>query len=154
MLEDQKLLEVVRERDREDWREWYHGEHAASSYDPDNRTQYLIDGGMMYVWNPVTNRALLFDVGADPGEEKDLTSSNVYVEDLERGRAAMVGVLSRRPETFVEDGEPPRPPARKGWAIGRLCLEQLTPGRPQFELRARNASLAFEQKYFIPAQFS
>ncbi|MFC4986738.1 hypothetical protein [Saliphagus infecundisoli] len=70
MLEDEKLLEVVRECDHEDWRECYHGEHAASSYDPDNCTQYLIDGGMRNVWNPVTNCELLFDVEADPARKR------------------------------------------------------------------------------------
>ncbi|WP_114578735.1 arylsulfatase [Saliphagus sp. LR7] len=104
-VEGRNLLELVREPDREDWREWYHGEHAAGSYDPENGTQYLIDGTMKYVWNPVTDRELLFDLDDDPGEETDLTTSSAHAEDLERGRTAMVEVLSGRPEGFVEDGE-------------------------------------------------
>lgn len=103
-VEGRNLLELVSDPGREDWREWYHGEHASGSYDPENGTQYLIDGTMKYVWNPVTGRELLFDLEDDPGEEHDLTDDGGYEDDVERGRAAMVDRLADHPEGFVEDG--------------------------------------------------
>lgn len=103
-VEGRNLLELVREPDREDWREFYHGEHEAGSYDPENGCQYLVGERLKYVWNPVTGRELLFDLDADPGEERDLTGDAAYAADLERVRSALVDRLSDRPEGFVEEG--------------------------------------------------
>ncbi|UTF52446.1 arylsulfatase [Natronosalvus rutilus] len=104
-VEGRNLLDLVRDPDRGDWREWYHGEHAAGSYDPENGTQYLIDGRFKYVWNPVTDSELLFDLAHDPGEERDLSNEAEHASDLERARIAMIDRLAGRPEGFVEDGE-------------------------------------------------
>ena len=103
-VEGRNLLDLVNDPGREDWREWYHGEHAAGSYDPENGTQYLISSQYKYVWNPVTGSELLFDLDDDPGEERDLSDDGDHAGELERARGAMVDRLSNRPEGFVEDG--------------------------------------------------
>ena len=104
-VEGRNLLDLVHDPDREDWREWYHGEHSPGSYDPENATQYVISDRMKYIWNQVTGEELLFDLEEDPGEETDLTGDSEYADDLERGRDAMVDRLTGREEGFVEDGE-------------------------------------------------
>jgi arylsulfatase A-like enzyme len=103
-VEGRNLVDLVRDPDRGDWREWYHGEHAAGSYDPENGTQYLVSERFKYAWNPVTGRELLFDFASDPGEERDLTGMEAHADTLDRARAAMVDRLDGRPEGFVEDG--------------------------------------------------
>ena len=103
-VEGRNLLDLVREPDREDWRDWYHGEHAAGSYDPENGCQYVIDGQFKFVWNPVTGQELLFDLDRDPGEERDLSDDPDHADDLERGREALIDRLAGRSEGFVEDG--------------------------------------------------
>ena len=103
-VEGRNLLDLVRDPDRDDWRTWYHGEHAAGSYDPENGMQFLTDGRLKYVWNPVTGRELLFDLERDPGEERDRAADDGYADDLERARSALIGRLGDRPEGFVEDG--------------------------------------------------
>ncbi|WP_162989913.1 arylsulfatase [Natronorubrum halophilum] len=103
-VEGSDLLELVRDPDRDDWREWYHGEHAAGSYDPENGCQYVVDGRHKFVWNPATGEELLFDLEEDPNELYDRTDDEAYADVLKRGRTAMVDRLSNRPEGFVEDG--------------------------------------------------
>lgn len=103
-VEGRNLLDLVRDPDGE-WREWYHGEHAAGSYDPENGTQYVIDGRIKYVWNPVTGSELLFDLEEDPGEEHDRSDDQAYADDLDRGRSFLVNRLTGREEGFVVDGK-------------------------------------------------
>ncbi|WP_247004540.1 arylsulfatase [Halosolutus gelatinilyticus] len=103
-VEGRNLLDLVRDPDRDDWRDWYHGEHAAGSYDPENGTQYVIAERIKYVWNPVTGEELLFDLERDPGEENDLSDDPDHADDLERARNALIDRLEDRPEGFVEDG--------------------------------------------------
>jgi arylsulfatase A-like enzyme len=103
-VEGRNLLDLVRDPDREDWREWYHGEHAAGSYAPENGTQYLVSDRLKYVWNPVTGRELLFDLKRDPSEERDRSREGDRADDLERARSALVERLAGRAEGFVEDG--------------------------------------------------
>ncbi|WP_255171476.1 arylsulfatase [Natrononativus amylolyticus] len=103
-VEGRNLFELLEEPEREDWREWYHGEHAPGSYDPENGTQYLIGERYKFVWNPVTDSRLLFDLAEDPGEERDLSESAAHADRLERAREAMVDRLADREEGFVEDG--------------------------------------------------
>ena len=104
-VEGRNLLDLVDEPDRDDWREFYHGEHEAGSYDPENGCQYLVSERYKYVWNPVTGDELLFDLKEDPGEEADLVGEDSHADDLEHAREAMVDRLEDRPEGFVEDGE-------------------------------------------------
>lgn len=102
-VEGRNLLELVRDPDDGDWREWYHGEHAAGSYDPENGTQYLVSERYKYAWNPVTGRELLFDLDSDPGEERDLSGDDDHAETLDTARARLVDQLEGRPEGFVEN---------------------------------------------------
>jgi len=103
-VEGRDLFDLVRDPDRDDWRDWYHGEHAAGVYHPENGMQYLVDGPIKYVWNPVTGRELLFDLDSDPGEERDLTDDDAYADDLRRARSTLIEQLDGRSEGFVENG--------------------------------------------------
>ena len=104
-VEGQSLLDLVADPDRSDWRDWYHGEHAAGSYDPENGMQYVVSEGWKLIWNPVTGEELLFDLENDPGETTDLTDDSANADAYERARDALVDRLSGRPEGFVEGGE-------------------------------------------------
>lgn len=102
-VEGRNLLDLIRTPDEPSWRSWYHGEHEAGSYDPENGVQYLVSDRFKYIWNPVTGDELLFDLLEDPGEERDLSDDRS--EDLERARSVLIEKLADRPEGFVVDGE-------------------------------------------------
>lgn len=104
-VEGRDLLALVEDPERDDWRDWYHGEHAPGSYDPDNGCQYLVGQGMKYVWNPVTDDELLFDLAADPGETVDRSDDPAYRSELDQWRDRLVERLTNRPEGFVEGGK-------------------------------------------------
>ncbi|WP_224271009.1 arylsulfatase [Haloprofundus salinisoli] len=104
-VEGGNLIDLLEDPSRDDWREWYHGEHAAGSYDPENAMQYVVDGRHKFVWNPVTGRELLFDLGSDPGEEQDRSNDPAYEKVLGEARSVLVNRLDGRSEEFVTDGE-------------------------------------------------
>ena len=106
------LLNLVADPDRDDWREFYHGEHAPEVYHPENTMQFVVDERMKYVWNPVTGRELLFDLIDDPGETVDLAADGDHDETLKAYRKKLTTHLADRPEGFVVDGElTPQPSA-------------------------------------------
>jgi arylsulfatase len=101
-VEGRSLLELCRDPEREDWRDYYHGEHEPN-YDDRYATQFLVDEETKYVYNPVQGDELLFDLEADPDEEHDLSAERP--EELARWRGRLADELDGRPEGFVEGGE-------------------------------------------------
>ena len=104
-VEGRNLLDLVADPGRDDWREWYHGEHAPGSYDPENGCQYGIGERTKYIWNPVTGEELLFGLDEDPGEERDLSSDPDHRSELQEWRNRMTDRLAGRSEGFVDDGD-------------------------------------------------
>lgn len=104
-VEGRSLLDLVADPSREDWRAWYHGEHAPGSYDPENGTQYVVDERWKYIWNPVTGDELLFDSATDPGETRNVAADPEWSDTYERARRELVDRLQGRPEGYVTDGE-------------------------------------------------
>ena len=104
-VEGHNLLDLVEDHDRDDWREWYHGEHAPGSYDPENGCQYLVGQQTKYIWNPVTGEELLFDLADDPGEERNLSAEPGHQSELTEWRDRLADRLADRSEGFVDDGE-------------------------------------------------
>ena len=104
-VEGRNLLDLVADPERDDWREYYHGEHEPITYHPENAMHFLVDEEIKYVWNPVTGDDLLFDLVEDPGETVDL-STDPDREDLHGAyREKLTEHLADRPEGFVRDGE-------------------------------------------------
>ncbi|WP_440007251.1 arylsulfatase [Halomicrococcus sp. SG-WS-1] len=107
-VEGRSLLTLVTgDSDDPDWRDCYHGEHGPIYHD-ENATQYLVGERYKYVWNPVTDDELLFDVRADPGEEVDLSDDSEYDETVESFRERLVERLADHPEGY-SDGEALQP---------------------------------------------
>ena len=84
-------------------REVLHGEHAGC-YDYGHGNHFLTDGGHKYVWYSQSGREQLFDLDADPQEERDLALLADGEGRLAPWRARLAEVLRDRPEGFVEDG--------------------------------------------------
>jgi arylsulfatase len=100
-VEGRSLLELRRTPDRTEWRPYYHGE-VGPQFTPELTLQYLVTEDEKYVWNPVTGEELLFDLAADPREQRDLSSARPERRRWWRDR--LVERLRDRPEGFVEDG--------------------------------------------------
>ena len=102
-IEGRSVLDLLRDQNRRDWREYYHGEHA-SLYTTDNACQYVVDRRFKFVWNPVTGDELLFDLVEDPGETRDLSGLERYADRLETCRTRLVEELDSRERQFTKDG--------------------------------------------------
>lgn len=112
-VEGRSLLDLVSDSTREDWREYYHGEHGPT-YHEENATQYLVDERMKYIWNPVTGSELLFDLEQDPGETENLVDDSEYAAEYEELSGRLADRLEDRPEGF-SDGEQLRTVASDVW---------------------------------------
>lgn len=86
------------------WRPYIDMEHSAF-YEPDNYWAGLTDGRMKYLWFFRTGEEQLFDLAADPGEEKNLAGESAYSGELLKWRRAMTDHLSERGEPYVKDGK-------------------------------------------------
>ncbi len=82
-------------------RPWLHFEHAPI-YSPAQGFQALTDGRFKYIWRPQSGAEQLFDLAADPREERDLAAVAAHRATLERWRAVLVGRLAGRPEGFSD----------------------------------------------------
>ncbi|RBI60446.1 arylsulfatase [halophilic archaeon] len=103
-VEGRSLLPLVTESGGDlDWRDYYHGEHGRI-YHEENATQYLVGERYKYVWNPVTDDELLFDLHSDPGEEIDLSDDADSQSIYESPHGRLIAQLADRPEGF-SDGE-------------------------------------------------
>ncbi len=88
------------------WREIIDLEHA-QIYGPENQNWCaLTDGKIKYIWFFPTGEEQLFDLSADPYEQRDLSGDRRYRRQLERFRLAMADHLSIRGEEWVKDGKP------------------------------------------------
>ena len=96
------LLPVIR-GEESSVREVLHGEHAGC-YDYAHGNHFLTDGGHKYVWYSQSGREHLFDLDADPQEERDLALLPDGESRLAPWRARLAEVLRDRPEGFVEGG--------------------------------------------------
>jgi arylsulfatase A-like enzyme len=85
------------------WRNRYHGEHGPI-YDPTNACQFLVDERWKYIWNPITDEDLLFDLQEDPQETRSLAEDPDYDAKREQFRSSLVETLRDRPEGFVHEG--------------------------------------------------
>jgi arylsulfatase A-like enzyme len=89
--------------EKTEWRPFLHGEHSLC-YDPRQEMQYLVDGRWKYVWLPRVGAEQLFDLARDPGEIHDLAHDPAHQGDLQRWRAALVGILEKRDAGLTDDG--------------------------------------------------
>ena len=90
-----------------DWRPWLDLEHA-TCYWPGNVWTALTDGRWKYVFHALDGSEQLFDLDADPLEERDLSSEDEYAERLSLWRTRMGAHLSERGEAWVTDEGLPR----------------------------------------------
>ncbi len=84
-------------------RDVLHFEHAPI-YSPEQGFQALTDGRWKYIWRPANGREQLFDLAADPREERDLAGAAAHRDEATRWRTRLVQRLTGRPEGF-SDGE-------------------------------------------------
>jgi arylsulfatase A-like enzyme len=101
-VDGRSLLELCRDPERDDWRQYYHGEHSPG-YDDRQATQFLVDEESKYVWNPITGEERLFDLAADPHETHDRAPERP--EERATWRSRLADQLSTRPEGFVDGGD-------------------------------------------------
>lgn len=102
-VEGRSLLPFVA-GENPDWRDTYHGEHGPI-YEPQNAMQFVVDERWKFVWNPVTDDCLLFDLQSDPGETVDRSDDPDCRAEYDRLRSQLVDRLRSREEGFVEGGE-------------------------------------------------
>lgn len=102
-VDGRSVLPLLRSGDT-DWRDYYHGEHGPI-YEPENATQYLISEQFKYLWNPVTDDELLFDLEADPLECRDLSDSPSHAALITTVRDRLIDRLTGRQEGFVDNGQ-------------------------------------------------
>lgn len=86
-------------------RPWLHFEHHPT-YSDQQAFHALTDGRYKYIWRTEDGSEQLFDLDADPMEERDLAleSAEAYQELLQQWRQRLIERLEPRPEGF-SDGE-------------------------------------------------
>ena len=82
-------------------RDWLHFEHAPC-YSAQQAYHALCDGHTKYIWRPEHGGEHLFDLDADPLEERDLTRESASAQGLAEWRALLVDRLAGRPEGFSD----------------------------------------------------
>jgi arylsulfatase A-like enzyme len=96
---------------------WLHFEHA-TCYSKDQAFHGLTDGRFKYIWRPNDGREHLFDLEADPREERDLSADPSHRELVQQWRKRLVERLAPRPEGFSDGGRlipgRPYPPLQAG----------------------------------------
>lgn len=85
-------------------RDWLHYEHAPC-YSEAQAYHALTDGRYKYIWRPANGREHLFNLDADPREERDLSQHAPHRATLEAWRARLVQRLANRPEGFSVNGK-------------------------------------------------
>jgi arylsulfatase A-like enzyme len=110
------LVPSLRGEDQE-VRPWLHFEHAPC-YSPQQAYHALVDARYKYIWRPTQGTEHLFDLDADPREERDLAKVESCREQVKAWRDRLVKRLADRPEGFSRGGKlvPGRPykPLNKG----------------------------------------
>lgn len=92
-----------------DWRDFVDLEHNIC-YSPRNHWNALTDGSWKYIYHALDGREQLFDLRADPGEERDLAASPPHTAALQRWRSRLVSHFQERGAPYLEGGRlNPRP---------------------------------------------
>lgn len=84
-------------------RDHLHGEHVISALGR-HSMQWIRSQRFKYVWFSGDGHEQLFDLEADPCEERDLAGVDDVAGELARHRELLVAELTDREEGFVEDG--------------------------------------------------
>ena len=91
------------------WREYLDLEHNVC-YSPRNNWNALTDGRWKYIYQALDGEEYLFDLRADPGEERNLAGSVSRGDELRRWRARLVSQFEERGELYLRGGKlAPRP---------------------------------------------
>ncbi|CAG7644196.1 arylsulfatase [Paenibacillus allorhizosphaerae] len=101
-VDGRSTLPLIR-GERTPWREFVHGEHSLC-YSEEQEMQYLTDGQWKYIWFPRLGTEQLFNLGADPGECRDLSGEAAYAGELVAWRERLVHVLDPREAGLTEGG--------------------------------------------------
>ncbi|SEE99012.1 arylsulfatase [Ruania alba] len=101
-VDGRSVLPVLADPDAP-WRDAIHGEHS-TCYDASQEMQYLTDGRQKYIWFAQDGAERLFDLVADPHEERDLAADPAYAETLEHWRNRLVEIVDARDCGWTENG--------------------------------------------------
>jgi arylsulfatase A-like enzyme len=86
-----------------DWRPYIDLEHDVC-YSDTNHWTGLTDGKVKYIFHAKDGEEQLFDLAADPGEEKDLAGDTHHTALLQQWRGRMIAHLEERGDPFVVNG--------------------------------------------------
>jgi len=107
-LDGRSLLDLVR-GGTDDWRKHIDLEHDVC-YDARNHWSALTDGKSKYIYHALDGEEQLFDLSADPGEERDLAGDAAFAALLRRWRGSLVEHFEERGDPFLRGGRlTPRP---------------------------------------------
>ncbi len=114
-VDGRSLLSLARGQRVEGWRPWLHGEHDWC-YSHEQAMHYLTDGNAKYIWFPYLGREQLFDLVADPGETRDLATSQAHAEQLTSWRRRLVDTLEQRgSQDLIQGGQLRRLDVTQRW---------------------------------------
>lgn len=106
-VDGRSLLRAVSGGSR--WREYVDLEHNVC-YSPRNSWNALTDGKSKYIYHALDGREQLFDLRADPLEERDLAGDAASGEALRLWRSRLVAHFEERGEPYLKGGAlRPRP---------------------------------------------
>lgn len=103
-LDGRSLMPFVRGEDEHNvqWRNHLHGEHPHSG----ESIQWITTRDRLkYIWFSKSGNEQLFDLKADPREERDLLRTGDYKSQHERCKALLIKHLEGREEGFVQGGK-------------------------------------------------
>lgn len=98
-VDGRSLLPQVRGEMALGWRNHLHGEHAFW----EESNHWLTDGREKYVWFSERGEELLFDLGEDPKEERNLAAARP--ERLGIWRNRLIEALGERAEGYLKEGK-------------------------------------------------
>ncbi|MCL2645744.1 MAG: arylsulfatase [Phycisphaerales bacterium] len=88
-------------KDGEEWREYFHGEHAMC----DGSAHYVTDGREKFVWLSWSGREQFFDLQKDPQELCDLAKNGADGDRVKLWRNRLIAELKGREENYVVEGK-------------------------------------------------
>lgn len=102
-FDGRSLLDLVRGRTK-GWRECIDLEHA-SCYAGTTHWNGLTNGRIKYVFDSATGKEQLFDLEADPAEQRNLVGLPEHEAAVRLWRGRLIRHLTERGEAFVKDGQ-------------------------------------------------
>jgi arylsulfatase len=84
------------------WRDFVHGEYSRHPVSP--AMHFLTDETWKYIWFADDDAELLFDLGADPYETRDLAADPEHADVVRAWRKRLVDVLEPREAGLTRDG--------------------------------------------------